>query len=112
MAQVDTLKRDNSMTDLEKSTLHAVRSQLKLMGVYHAVWDIVIHQVSPNTLEITAWIPMNITLPGRLERPYNPIHFKQTSSNTMRDFTDVQFQPIARELAKEMVKAFQMGSKY
>lgn len=111
MAQVDNLKRDNSMTDLERYTLHAVRTLLKNMGVYHAVWDIVIHQVSPNTLEITAWIPMNITLPGKLERPVNPINFFHTGE-AMREFTDVSFQPIVRELAKEMVRAFQLGSRY
>lgn len=111
MAQVDNLKRDGSMTDLEKSTLHAVRTLLKNMNVYHAVWDIVIHQISPNTLEITAWIPMNITLPGKIERPVNPINFYHTGE-VMREFTDVSFQPIARELAKEMVKAFQLGPRY
>ena len=112
MAVVEQLKKDSAMTDLEKYTLHAVRSLLKSWNVRHSIWDIVIHQTSAHTLEVTAWIPMNITLPPGQERPLHPIYFNQTCSDVMREFTDVQFQPIARELAKQMMMAMQMGIKY
>lgn len=111
MAFIDTLKRDNSMSDLERNTLHAVRGMLKAMNVYHSVWEIGIYQKSPQMLEITAWIPINFTLPAGMNRPLRPIHFSHIGG-PMREFTDVSFQPIARELAKEMTLAFQLGERY
>ena len=111
MGVVDLLQRDNAMSDLERNTLHAVRGLLKVMGVYHAIWEIVIHQKSPNTLEITAWVPERITMPHGMSKPIIPIHFGH-AGEVMREFTDVAFLPIARELGKEMVKAYQMGANY
>lgn len=111
MAVVDALKRNNAMSDLERYTLHAVRELLREWNVYHAVWEISIYQRNANTIEITAWIPERTTLPGNREKPVVPIHFHQTGG-PFRDFTDVRFQPIARELRKEMTKAFQLGPQY
>jgi len=109
---VDQLKPANNLSDLEKHTMHAVRSALKAMNVYHAVWEIVIEHRQGNQLDITAWIPERITLPQGFNKPLLPIHFNHMQGNAMRDFTDVNFWPIARELAKEMNKAFQADPQY
>jgi hypothetical protein len=99
------------MSDLERYTLHAVRGALSGMNVYHAVWEIVIEQEQGNRLAITAWVPERITLPKGFNKPLMPIHFKHMGG-IMRDFTDVNFWPIARELVKEMTKAFREGTQY
>lgn len=111
MGYTDQLKRANNASDLEKYTIHAVRKVLTGMNVYHAIWDIVIEQKRGNQLTITAWIPERITMPRGLEKPIMPIHFTHMG-DTMRDFTDVNFWPIARELAKEMSLACKLGPRY
>ena len=112
MGYVDQLKPANNLSDLEHYTLHAVREVLRGMNVYHSPWQIVIEQKAANALEITAWIPEKITLPHGLQKPVVPVHFLHAGGIVMRDFTDVEFWPIARELAKEMQKAFQLGINY
>lgn len=112
MAQVDNLKPDNSRSELEENILHAVRGVLKAWNVYHAVWNIEIHRRNPFLLEITAWIDMRKTLAGNPDRPLMPINFTQVSSEPINKFTDVEFVPIARELAKEMNIARQQGPHY
>ena len=111
MAEVDQLRPRNNMSDLERNVIHAVRMTFKAMNFYHAVWDIVIEQKSPNRLDITAWIPERITMPNGMQKPIIPIHFSHVGE-PMREFTDVSYIPIARELMKEMTRAFQMGAQY
>lgn len=111
MGYVDQLKPANNLSDIEHSTLHAVREVLGGMGVYHAIWEIVIEQNQPNQFTVTAWIPERITMPNGQQKPVVPISFKHMGE-TMRHFTDVRFWPIARELAKEMIKAVQLGPRY
>lgn len=111
MGQIDQLKPSNNMSDLEEYTLHAVRQTLKAMNTYHAVWHVEINQCADDTLEVTAWIPERITMPAGYEKPVVPIHFRQ-KAKTMRDFLDVEFWALSRELSKEINKAMQLGKKY
>lgn len=98
--------------ELEMQVLHAVRQTLKMMGVYHAPWQIIIEKKGDTKMAVTAWLPENVTLPRGYKRPLLPVYFLHQQRDAMREFTDVAYAPIARELGKEINKAYKLGEDY
>ncbi len=100
------------MNKLELEIAHAVRQALRLLPVYSAPWEINIIQLSPTKLKIIGMLPESATLPTGHKRPLLPVQFLHRQMIPMTDLLSVSFGPIARELHKEITKAYQLGEYY
>lgn len=98
--QHETKERNIAVHELEKDILHCVRQALRSFPIFTAPWQILVEQTAPNKLRVIAWLPENITLPGGLQRPVDAVAFYHSEGRPIERIQDVNFHPIAREVAK------------
>ena len=94
------------MDSMTEEILWCVQQGLRSFNLIWTPWNIMIERKSNREFKVVAWFPTGQTLPNGYHYPTDAVAFWHVEDHPVDSFMDVNFWPIARELAKGMIKQY------